>query len=52
MMLPPERRCRSTMDRSGIEAPQLRPGDHPRNVLLDVALYWPVTADHPAQERR
>lgn len=38
--------------RAGIEAPMLAPGDHPMDVVMDAALYWPVGADHPAQEAR
>lgn len=38
--------------RAGVTAPRLEPGEHPMNIMLDAQLYWPVGADHPAQECR
>jgi hypothetical protein len=38
--------------RAGVQTPRLAPGEHPMDVMLDAQLYWPIDADHPAQETR
>lgn len=38
--------------RAGVEPSMLAPGEHPMNVELDAALYWPVGVEHPFQEAR
>jgi hypothetical protein len=50
--LPPDLSLDELAALAGVDAPRLVPGDHPMNVDLDLALYWPVGADHPLQERR